>query len=109
MAFMVKNPGMIPTLETVKAGDIGRLRAAMAEMFGGFWRACINATDDEKDKQNLRMMGDKDPFVADAINANPPSFAHIHCDEALGNPLHLRFTFPYTPTHAFPLPLASIK
>ncbi|KAH8909849.1 UDP-Glycosyltransferase/glycogen phosphorylase, partial [Coniochaeta sp. PMI_546] len=109
MAFMVKNPGMIPTLETVKAGDIGRRRAAMAEMFEGFWRACTRATDDEKDIQNLKMMGDKEPFVADAIIANPPSFAHIHCAEALGIPLHLMFTFPYTPTEAFPHPLASIK
>ncbi|TPX09825.1 uncharacterized protein E0L32_009016 [Thyridium curvatum] len=109
MAFMVKNPGMIPTLETVKAGDIGRRRAAMAEMFEGFWRACVNATDDEKDTHNLKMMGEKDPFIADAIIANPPSFAHIHCAEALGIPLHLMFTFPYTPTQAFPHPLASIK
>ncbi|KAK0622987.1 hypothetical protein B0T14DRAFT_564394 [Immersiella caudata] len=109
MAFMVKNPGMIPTLESVKAGDIGRRRAAMAEMFDGFWRACINATDDEKDTRNLKMMGERDPFVADAIIANPPSFAHIHCAEALGIPLHLMFTFPYTPTQAFPHPLASIK
>ncbi|KAM7185023.1 hypothetical protein V8F20_011973 [Naviculisporaceae sp. PSN 640] len=109
MAFMVKNPGMIPSLESVKAGDIGRRRAAMAEMFGGFWRACINATDDERDVRNVKMMGQKDPFVADAIIANPPSFAHIHCAEALGIPLHLMFTFPYTPTQAFPHPLASIK
>ncbi|KAI0006887.1 hypothetical protein F4779DRAFT_594506 [Xylariaceae sp. FL0662B] len=109
MAFMVKNPGMIPTLETVKAGDIGRRRAAMAEMFEGFWRACINATDNEKDINNLKMMGEKDPFVADAIIANPPSFAHVHCAEALGIPLHLMFTFPYTPTTAFPHPLATIK
>ncbi|KAK5664002.1 hypothetical protein OQA88_215 [Cercophora sp. LCS_1] len=109
MAFMVKNPGMIPTLETVKKGDIGRRRAAMAEMFGGFWRACINATDDEHDHRNLKMMGAEDPFVADAIIANPPSFAHVHCAEALGIPLHLMFTFPYTPTQAFPHPLASIK
>jgi UDP:flavonoid glycosyltransferase YjiC (YdhE family) len=109
MAFMVKNPGMIPTIESVKAGDIGRRRAAMAEMFEGFWRACINATDDEKDTRNLKMMGEKDPFVADAIIANPPSFAHIHCAEALGIPLHLMFTFPYTPTQSFPHPLASIK
>ncbi|OTA60831.1 glycosyltransferase family 1 protein, partial [Hypoxylon sp. EC38] len=109
MAFMVKNPGMIPTLETVKAGDIGRRRAAMAEMFEGFWRACINATDNEKDVHNLKMMGAMDPFVADAIIANPPSFAHVHCAEALGIPLHLMFTFPYTPTQAFPHPLASIK
>jgi UDP:flavonoid glycosyltransferase YjiC (YdhE family) len=109
MAFMVKNPGMIPTLEAVKAGDIGKRRAAMAEMFEGFWRACINATDDEHDVHNLKMMGQMDPFVADAIIANPPSFAHIHCAEALGIPLHLMFTFPYTPTQAFPHPLASIK
>ncbi|KAL8420043.1 hypothetical protein RB594_002990 [Gaeumannomyces avenae] len=109
MAFMVKNPGMIPTLETVKAGDIGRRRAAMAEMFEGFWRACIHSTDDPKDTHNLRLMGDKDPFIADAIIANPPSFAHYHIAEALGIPLHLMFTFPYTPTQAFPHPLASIK
>lgn len=109
MAFMVKNPGMIPTLETVRAGDIGRRRVAMAEMFEGFWRACINTTDDEKDARNLRMMGGNQPFVADLIIANPPSFAHIHCAEALGVPLLLAFTFPYTPTRAFPHPLAIIK
>ncbi|KAI3336327.1 glycosyltransferase family 1 protein [Xylariaceae sp. AK1471] len=109
MAFMVKNPGMIPKLDTVKAGDIGRRRAAMAEMFDGFWRACVNATDNEKDNRNLKMMDEKGPFVADAIIANPPSFAHIHCAEALGVPLHLMFTFPYTPTQAFPHPLANIK
>lgn len=109
MAFMVKNPGMIPKLESVKAGDIGKRRAAMAEMFDGFWRACINVTDNEKDSANLKMMGTKEPFVADAIIANPPSFAHIHCAEALGIPLHLMFTFPYTPTQAFPHPLAAIK
>lgn len=109
MAFMVKNPGLIPTLESVKAGDISRRRVAMREMFEGFWRACTNATDNDKDVQNRGMMGAKDPFVADAIIANPPSFAHMHCAEALGIPLHLMFTFPYTPTHAFPHPLASIK
>lgn len=84
MAFMVKNPGMIPTMETLKKGEVGRRRDQMAEMFEGFWRACINATDDEKDVSNLKMMGQKAPFVADAIIANPPSFAHIHCSERLG-------------------------
>jgi hypothetical protein len=89
--------------------EIGRRREQMSEMFGGFWRACINATDDEKDEDNLKMMGDKHPFIADAIIANPPSFAHVHCAERLGIPLHLMFTFPYTPTQAFPHPLANIK
>ncbi len=67
MAFMVKNPGMIPTMDTLKKGEVGRRRDQMAEMFEGFWRACINATDDEKDVSNLKMMGDRAPFVADAI------------------------------------------
>lgn len=59
MAFMVKNPGLIPSLETVRAGEIGRRRESMFEMFQGFWRACINATDDEKDVANAKMMGDR--------------------------------------------------
>ncbi|KAL2121892.1 hypothetical protein VTJ04DRAFT_2347 [Mycothermus thermophilus] len=109
MAFMVKNPGMIPTLDSLRAGDVGRRRRAMADMFQGFWRACINATDDERDARNVNLMGEHDPFVADAIIANPPSFAHVHCAEALGIPLHLMFTFPYTPTQSFPHPLASVK
>ena len=62
MAFMVKNPGMIPSLETLKQGEVGKRRAAMAQMFHGFWRACINATDDEHDMHNLKMMGDRHPL-----------------------------------------------
>ncbi len=59
MAFMVKNPGLIPSMETVRAGEIGRRRESMYEMFQGFWRACVNATDDEKDVANAMMMGDR--------------------------------------------------
>lgn len=81
----------------------------MFEMFQGFWRACVNATDDETNRSNRLMMEDKRPFVADAIIANPPSFAHVHCAERLGVPLHLMFTFPYSPTQHFPHPLANIK
>ncbi|KAI4219514.1 MAG: hypothetical protein LQ349_008331, partial [Xanthoria aureola] len=109
MAFMVKNPGLIPSLSTVKAGEVGRKRDSMFEMFQGFWRACINATDEENDPANLTMMEAYNPFVADAIIANPPSFAHVHCAERLGIPLHLMFTFPYSPTQQFPHPLANIK
>jgi UDP:flavonoid glycosyltransferase YjiC (YdhE family) len=100
MSFMVKNPGMIPTLESVKAGDVGRRRQAMRGMFEGFWRACCSTAPNEDGGE---------PFVADAIIANPPCFAHIHCAEALGVPLHLMFTFPYTPTQAFPHPLARVR
>ena len=55
MAFMVKNPGLIPSMETIKEGEIGKRRAAMFGMFKGMWRACINATDDEDDVENLKM------------------------------------------------------
>lgn len=109
MAFMVKNPGLMPSASTIRAGEIGKKRDAMFEMFQGFWRACINATDEEHNESNRKMMEDKQPFVADAIIANPPSFAHIHCAERLGIPLHLMFTFPYSPTQQFPHPLANIK
>lgn len=109
MAFMVKNPGLVPGLQTIREGEIQRRRTAMGVMFEGFWRACINTTDDEHDKANLRMLGDKQPFVADAIIANPPSMAHVHIAERLGIPLHMMFTFPYSPTQQFPHPLANIK
>lgn len=55
MAFMVKNPGLIPNIDTIKGGEIGRRRSQMYEMFQGMWRACINATDDETDKMNAKM------------------------------------------------------
>ncbi|KAG5930355.1 hypothetical protein E4U42_001870 [Claviceps africana] len=110
MAFMVKNPGMIPTLETVRAGEIGRRREGMAEMFDGFWRSCIHANEEERiSDQEADAMDGRHVFIADVIIANPPCFAHIHCAEALGIPLQLVFTFPYTPTRAFPHPLANIK
>lgn len=109
MAFMVKNPGLMPSLSTLKAGEVGRRRDAMFEMFQGFWRACINASDDETDPSNVKLMEEQHPFVADAIIANPPCFAHVHCAERLAIPLHLMFTFPYTPTQQFPHPLANIK
>lgn len=47
--------------------------------------------------------------MANAIIANPPSFAHIHCAQKLGIPLHLMFTMPWSATKSFPHPLASIK
>ena len=35
--------------------------------------------------------------------------AGFHCAAKLGIPLHLMFTFPYSPTQSFPHPLANIK
>ena len=55
MSFMVKNPGLLPRFNTIREGEIGRRRSQMYEMFQGMWRACINATDDETDKTNVKM------------------------------------------------------
>jgi hypothetical protein len=109
MAFMVKNPGLVPSMSSVKAGDIGKRRESMYEMMEGFFRACINISDDHDTEENRRMMKKGHPFVADAIIANPPSFAHIHCAERLGIPLHIMFTMPYTPTQDYPHPLSRIN
>ncbi|KAH6670033.1 glycosyltransferase family 1 protein [Halenospora varia] len=98
MAYMVKNPGIIPKMETIRAGDIARKRKMIREMLEGCWRSCI-----EPDPiSNI-------PFVAEAIIANPPSFAHVHVAQAMGIPLHLMFTMPWTATRAFPHPLANIQ
>lgn len=95
---MVKNPGLIPSLESLRGGDIGRKRRMMYEMLRGCWESCV-----EPDASSGR------PFVADVTIANPPSFAHVHCAEALGVPLHIMFTMPWSATRAFPHPLASIS
>jgi hypothetical protein len=89
MAFMVKNPGLIPGMKSLKAGDVGKRRKGMAEILQGCWRSCADADEVKKDEDSTTKAK---PFVAHAIIANPPSFAHIHCAEKLGIPLHLMFT-----------------
>ncbi|KAJ5176202.1 Sterol 3-beta-glucosyltransferase [Penicillium canariense] len=97
MAYMVKNPGLIPQIKTLRDGEIKKKQVMVAEMLRGCWRSCIE--DDPLTQE---------PFVADAIIANPPSFAHIHCAQALGVPVHLMFTMPWSSTKAFPHPLANL-
>ncbi|KIW08552.1 hypothetical protein, variant 1 [Verruconis gallopava] len=125
MAFMVKNPGLMPGFETLRNGDVGKRRRGIAEMIKGCWRSCIEAGDGSGVEASDNAIGDwmadeesstkeipdkfSRPFVADAIIANPPSFAHLHCAERLGIPLHMMFTMPWSPTEAFPHPLANIE
>jgi UDP:flavonoid glycosyltransferase YjiC (YdhE family) len=104
MAFMVKNPSLVPGLRTLFSGDISQRRKDVSEYIQGCWRSCYRAGDGTPGSENASR-----PFVADAIIANPPSFAHIHCAEKLGVPLHIMFTMPYSPTQAFPHPLANIQ
>ncbi|WQF82470.1 Putative UDP-glucuronosyl/UDP-glucosyltransferase, Glycosyltransferase family 28 [Colletotrichum destructivum] len=98
MAYMVESPSLIPKMSQIRAGIIQRKRDMYVEMLDGFWRSCVRPD-----------LVSNVPFVADAIIANPPSFAHVHCAQALGIPVHLMFTMPWTSTKAFPHPLANIK
>ncbi|KAI1209600.1 glycosyltransferase family 1 protein [Annulohypoxylon truncatum] len=126
MAFMVKNPGLMPGMDALKSGEITKRRKGIEEIVLGCWRSCIETgnglgpaprfdrrskVDAERDELPAPLpeeTGHK-PFIADAIIANPPSFAHIHVAEKLGVPLHLMFTMPWSPTRAFPQPLANIQ
>lgn len=141
MAFMVKNPGLMPGFDSLKSGDVGKRRKGMEEIVLGCWRSCIEAGNGlgpapssgsplslglEAAGINMDTDPSDKPFVADAIIANPPSFAHIHIAEKLGIPLHMMFTYvfltsfssrllltryrmPWSPTQSFPHPLANIQ
>jgi sterol 3beta-glucosyltransferase len=110
MAYMVKNPGLLPNMQSIKAGDIGKRRKEMAEMVEGTWRSCIEAGNGMSEKvAALNVADPEDLFIADAIIANPPSMGHIHCAEKLGIPLHMVFTMPWSPTRAFHHPLAAME
>lgn len=98
MSYMVRNPGLIPSMKSMLAGDIQKKRATFSQILDGCWRSCIEANPLTRK-----------PFVADAIIANPPSFAHVHCAQALGVPVHLMFTMPWSSTKAFPHPLANLR
>ncbi|KAJ6094223.1 hypothetical protein N7467_003068 [Penicillium canescens] len=97
MAYMVKNPGLIPGMESLRKGDIQKDRLMMAEILRGCWHSCL-----------MPDPVTNTPLVANGIIANPPSFAHVHCAQALGIPIHLIFTMPWTATRAFPHPLANL-
>ncbi|EJT74441.1 hypothetical protein GGTG_08281 [Gaeumannomyces tritici R3-111a-1] len=121
MAFMVKHPGLMPGFDALKEGEVSKRRKGIEEILIGCWRSCVEAGDgsgpappthrpnEPLDDRYAFSGGPHRPFVADVIIANPPSFAHIHLAEKLGIPLHMMFTMPWTPTKAFPHPLANIQ
>lgn len=105
MAFMVKHPGLMPGMDAMKSGEISKRRRGIEEMMLGCWRSCVEVGDgmgpppkphrlNEPLDLSTGIPGDSNalPFVADAIIANPPSFAHIHVAEKLGIPVHMMFT-----------------
>jgi hypothetical protein len=97
--YMVKTGGrIIPTRIDHLVEDVPKKRAMIADILASTWRACTKADPEHPDA----------PFQADWIIANPPSYGHIHCAERLHIPLHMIFTMPWTPTSAFPHPMARL-
>uniref|UniRef100_A0ACD5XC39 Uncharacterized protein n=1 Tax=Avena sativa TaxID=4498 RepID=A0ACD5XC39_AVESA len=89
--YMVKNKGFL----MVAPNEISVQRKQAKEIIFSLLPAC---TEPDLDTGK--------PFRAQAIIANPPALGHLHIAEALGVPLHIFFTFPWTPTNEFPHPLA---
>ncbi|KAK4273613.1 hypothetical protein QN277_021983 [Acacia crassicarpa] len=92
--YMVKHKGFLPS----GPSEIPLQRKQMKDIVYSLLPACKDPDPDSKI-----------PFKADAIIANPPSYGHIHVAEALGVPLHIFFTMPWTPTSEFPHPLSRVK
>jgi UDP:flavonoid glycosyltransferase YjiC (YdhE family) len=100
MEYIVKTGGsIIPTRLDQFWEDVPKKRAMIAEILASTWRACTEA---DPEQPGVR------PFRADLIVANPPSYGHIHCAEALHIPLHMIFTMPWSATRSFPHPFAQI-
>ena len=75
------DPGLVPGFDSLTNGDIAKKRKMLTEMIDGCWEAC---------HAPCPLSGRT--FAADAIISNPPTFAHVHCAEALGIPLLLTFS-----------------
>lgn len=97
MSFMVKNAGIVPSVSSIVAGDVGKSRRVIADILKSTWDACIKDDDETKI-----------PFIAEAIIANPPSYGHIHCAQKLQIPLHMMFTMPWSATAAFAHPFCKV-
>ncbi|KAK3027792.1 hypothetical protein RJ639_042237, partial [Escallonia herrerae] len=91
--YMARNKGFIPSAP----GEISIQRKQLKAIIESLLPACT-----EPDVKS------GEPFRAQAIIANPPAYGHAHVAEALGVPLHIFFTMPWTPTYEFPHPLARV-
>ncbi|XP_068662352.1 sterol 3-beta-glucosyltransferase UGT80B1 isoform X2 [Aristolochia californica] len=91
--YMARNKGFLPS----GPSEISEQRKQLKTIIDSLLPACI-----EPDLET------GSPFRAQAIIANPPAYGHAHVAEALGVPLHIFFTMPWTPTHEFPHPLARV-
>ncbi|KAG0501704.1 hypothetical protein HPP92_001776 [Vanilla planifolia] len=91
--YMARNKGFLLS----GPGEISIQRKQLKEIINSLLPACT-----EPDLETGA------PFRAQALIANPPAYGHAHVAEALGVPLHIFFTMPWTPTSEFPHPLARV-
>ncbi|XP_028551681.1 sterol 3-beta-glucosyltransferase UGT80B1 isoform X1 [Dendrobium catenatum] len=91
--YMVRNKGFLLS----RPAEISIQRKQLKEIINSLLPACT-----EPDLETGV------PFRAQALIANPPAYGHAHVAEALGVPLHIFFTMPWTPTSEFPHPLARV-
>lgn len=78
-----RNPDLVPNIKSLRASDTSRKAAIIPEFLNGCWKPYI-----EQDPVS------EIPFVTEAIDASPPSFANVHCAQTPGIPVHLMFTMP---------------
>ncbi|KAJ3189580.1 hypothetical protein HK101_008894 [Irineochytrium annulatum] len=100
MAYMVKNPGLLPGLASIQAGDIAKKRKMIEEILESCYKACVDPDPEDPLKRS---------FLCQSIISNPPAFGHIHCAQRLFVPVHIFFTMPWSPTRAFPHPLVNVN
>ncbi|THG23721.1 hypothetical protein TEA_019518 [Camellia sinensis var. sinensis] len=91
--YMAKNKGLIPSAP----GEMLMQRKQIKAIIESLLPAC-SGPDIETGQA----------FRAQAIIANPLACGHAHVAEALGVPLHIFFTIPWTPTNEFPHPLIRV-
>ena len=98
--YMVRTGGrVLPVRLDHIVEDVPRKRAVIGEILESTWRACTEPDPEHPDT----------PFAAEWIVANPQSYGHIHCAEALNVPLHMVLTMPWTATSAFPHPMTHLQ
>ncbi|CAN6452596.1 unnamed protein product [Victoria cruziana] len=91
--YMARNKGFLPS----GPADISLQRKQIRAIIDSLFPACTEPDPDSGA-----------PFRAEAIIANPPAYGHVHVAEAIGVPIHIIFTMPWTPTQEFPHPLARV-
>lgn len=99
-SFMVKCSGNLVTPTGPLLANLPKYLGTMNDIINSCWDACVLS--------DPLQAGQDCDFIPDAIISNPVTYAHIHCAEALGVPLHLMFPQPWVPTKAFPHPLSCL-